>query len=99
MLIEACNLIDQMKIADADAESGPSAGRYFDRLSTSLYEYMLCHMQFAPYRGSSTGVVATEGSVKSLPLASLGDFVRGRMSEAERQVEGLFESLLAEAFS
>jgi hypothetical protein len=24
--------------------------------------------------------------------------LRGRMSEAERQVEGLFESLLAEAF-
>ena len=25
--------------------------------------------------------------------------LRGRMSEGERQVEGLFESLLAEAFS
>jgi hypothetical protein len=35
------------------------------------------------------GVVATEGSVESL---------RGRMGESERQVEGLFESLLAEAF-
>ena len=39
----------------------------------------------------------------SLPLASLGDFVRGRISafeprESTRQVEGLFESLLAEAF-
>ena len=43
--------------------------------------------------------------VESLPLATLAltgcsarDFVRGRMSEAERQVEGLFESLLVEAF-
>jgi len=41
------------------------------------------------------GVVAR---VESLPLASLGDFVRGRMSEAGRQVNGLFERLLAEAF-
>jgi hypothetical protein len=39
--------------------------------------------------------------VESLPLAAkrLGDFVRGRMGESTRQVEGLFESLLAEAFS
>jgi hypothetical protein len=47
-------------------------------------------------------VVATEGDqreVELLPLASLGDFGRGRMSEAERQVERLFESLLAESFA
>jgi hypothetical protein len=37
--------------------------------------------------------------VESLPLPSLGNFVRGRMGESARQVEGLFESLLAEAFS
>jgi hypothetical protein len=36
------------------------------------------------------GVVATEGSVESL---------RGRMSEAEMQVENLFESLLAQSFA
>ena len=46
------------------------------------------------------GVVAR---VESLPLAAkpLGDFVRGRMgaSQSTRQVEGLFESLLAEAYS
>ena len=44
------------------------------------------------------GVVAR---VEALPLASLGDFVRGRMgaSQSTRQVEGLFESLLAESFS
>jgi hypothetical protein len=46
--------------------------------------------------------------VNGLPLAALGDFVRGRMgaSQSTRQVvgracrdlEGLFESLLAEAF-
>jgi hypothetical protein len=43
------------------------------------------------------GVVAR---VESLPLAAkrLGDFVRGMMSEGERQVEGLFESLLAQSF-
>jgi hypothetical protein len=49
------------------------------------------------------GVVAR---VESLPLAAkrLGDDVRGRMppsgmiSEGERQVDGLFESLLAESF-
>ena len=37
--------------------------------------------------------------IESLPLASLGDFVRGRMgaSQSTRQVEGLFESLLAES--
>ena len=36
--------------------------------------------------------------IESLPLASLGDFVRGRMGESTRGVEGLFESLLAESF-
>jgi hypothetical protein len=43
------------------------------------------------------GVVAR---VESLPLAAkrLGDFVRGRMSESARQVDGLFESLLSESF-
>jgi hypothetical protein len=43
------------------------------------------------------GVVAR---VESLPLTSFGDFVRGRMgaSQSTRQVEGLFVSLLAEAF-
>jgi hypothetical protein len=44
--------------------------------------------------------------VESLPLAAkrLRDFVRGRISafeprESTRQVEGLFESLLSEAFA
>jgi hypothetical protein len=36
--------------------------------------------------------------VESLPLTSFGDFVRGRMGESTRQVEGLFESLLAQNF-
>jgi hypothetical protein len=35
------------------------------------------------------GVAATEGNVESLP---------GRMGESTRQVEGLFESLLAKVF-
>ena len=46
---------------------------------------------FAPLLGYSTGVVRR---VESLPIP-----VRwGRMVEATRQVEGLFESLLAESF-
>ena len=40
------------------------------------------------------GVVAR---VESLPVPVL--WGRGKMSEAGRQVEGLFESLLAESFS
>jgi hypothetical protein len=54
--------------------------------------------EFAPcasLRGSSTGVVAR---VESLPLTTFGDFVRGRMGESARQVENLFESLLARSF-
>jgi hypothetical protein len=33
------------------------------------------------------------------PLLRSGDLRRGRMAEAERQVEGLFESLLSEVFA
>jgi len=51
-------------------------------------------------------VVELGRDIESLPLASLGDFVRGRMGEATRQalgracrdLEGLFESLLSESF-
>lgn len=77
-------------------------------------EVTIMQEEFVPsatLRGSATGVVRR---VESLPLAAkrLGDFVRGRNSafeprEAEmqapcracRDIEGLFESLLAEAFS
>jgi hypothetical protein len=62
----------------------------------STLEYLL---------SASAGVVAR---VESLPLAAerLGDFVRGRMGESTRQasgracrdLEGLFESLLAQSF-
>ncbi len=54
-------------------------------------EFLLCPQE------EFAGVVVR---LESLPLAAkrLGDFVRGRMSEAERQVEGLFESLLAQSF-
>jgi len=45
LLIEACNLIDQMKIAEQNQ----------DLRQGDLYEYMLGHMQFAPCWGSSTG--------------------------------------------
>jgi hypothetical protein len=48
---------------------------------------------------SSTACIAgVVTRVESLPLVSLGDFVRGRMGESTRQVEGLFESLLAQSF-
>ena len=51
-----------------------------------LMNRFILQEEFAPYWGSSTGVVARfEG-------------LRGRMSEAERQVEGSFESLLSESF-
>jgi hypothetical protein len=43
-------------------------------------------------------VVEPSRDIESLPLALLGDFVRGRMGESERQVKGLFESLLSESF-
>ena len=44
-LIEACNLIDQMKIAEQNQDL--RQGDTSTRLSASLYEYMLGHMQFA----------------------------------------------------
>ncbi len=45
--------------------------------------------------GWQEGFAGVVARVESLPLATLGDFVRGRMG---RQVNGLFESLLAESF-
>jgi hypothetical protein len=55
--------------------------------STTILEMISLPEEFSPYRGSSTGVVAR---VESLQAS---------MAESARQVEGLFESLLAEAFS
>ena len=95
-----------------------SAGRHFGRLSASLYEYMLGHMQFAGRGGqfrtprhiirmTSSPSVAS-GVVQMPPLSLQEEFagvvvrvegLRGRMGEAGRQVEGLFESLLAKAFN
>jgi len=60
-----------------------------------MIEYMHDQLFYRNRKIQFTGVVAR---VESLPLASLGDYVRGRMGESTRQVEGLFESLLAEAF-
>ena len=59
-------------------------------MKSKIYIYLLSLQE------GFAGVVAR---VESLPLVSLGDFVRGRMGESTRQMEGLFESLLAEAFS
>jgi len=53
-------------------------------------------LSFIDKKEEFAGLVAR---VESLPLTSLGDFVRGRMGESERQVDGLFESLLAQSFS
>jgi hypothetical protein len=63
-------------------------------------------VSFATLRGRfAAGVVARRRTelvevVESLPLAAkrLGDFVRGRMGESERQVDGLFQSLLSQSF-
>ena len=60
--------------------------RHIEMKLFSTLEYLL---------SAFAGVVAR---VELLPLASLGDFVRGRMGESTRQVNGLFESLLEEAF-
>ncbi len=49
--------------------------------------------EFAPF-GDDTGVVARASCRVHRDIESL----RGRMGESERQVEGLFESLLAESF-
>ena len=48
----------------------------------------------------NTGFAGVVARVESLPFASLGDFVRGRMgaSQSTRQVDGLFESVLSESF-
>jgi hypothetical protein len=45
-------------------------------------------------------VVEPSRDIESLPLAAIGDFVRGLMGDSQsmRQVEGLFESLLAQSF-
>ena len=61
--------------------------RYLVRLaSLSTHGLRRTRVTMKPVRSELAGVVAR---VESL---------RGRMSEAGRQVEGLFESLLAEAF-
>jgi hypothetical protein len=39
------------------------------------------------------------GRSAAAPVLARVESLRGRMGESERQVEGLFESLLAEAFS
>ena len=53
---------------------------------------------------SAHGLCGTRGTMKPVRSELAGvvarvESLRGRMSEAERQVEGLFESLLAESFS
>ena len=67
-------------------------------------EFSYVQEEFAPYatlRGSATGVVARAVVEPGRDIESL----RGRMppsgiiSEAGRQVNGLFESLLLEAFN
>lgn len=65
----------------------------------AVVSLMSLQIEFVPFASLwgrlAAGVVAW---VESLPLATLGDFVRGRISESERQVDRLFESLLAEVF-
>ena len=84
-LIEACNLIDQMKIAEQNQD-----------VQGDLYEYMLGHMQFAGRGGQYRTPRQQE---EFAGLVARVESLRGRMGESMRQVAGLFESLLAEAFS
>jgi hypothetical protein len=44
-------------------------------------------------------VIGLRSSVCFASVVARVESLRGRMGESERQVEGLFESLLAEAFS
>jgi len=109
LLVEAVNLIDKMEISQQNQYL--RQGDTSMLLSASLNEYLLSHLSLAgctsspsvasgngqfrtPQQEEYAGVVATEGSVESL---------RGRNSafeprEAGRQVEGFFESLLAQSF-
>lgn len=54
-----------------------------------------------PTRGRcrKTTVCGLSSTVCFAGVVARVESLRGRMSEGERQVEGLFESLLAEAFS
>ena len=52
LLIEACNLIDQMKIAEQNQD-----------VQGDLYEYMLGHMQFAGRGGADRVATRADGRV------------------------------------
>jgi hypothetical protein len=74
LLIEACNLIDQMKIAEQNQD-----------LQGDLYEYMLGHMQFAPFGDLRRGAVARAVVAKSPKGEPSRDIecLRGRISAFE----------------
>jgi hypothetical protein len=61
-----------------------------------LYEYMLNHLNIARRNGPFHMSRQREEFASEV---SRFEALRGRMSEAERQVEGLFQSLLAQSFS
>jgi hypothetical protein len=86
LLIKACNLIDQMKIAEQNQ----------DLRQGDLYEYMLGHMQFAGRGGQLCMLLSLQEELAG--VVARVESLRGRMGESARQVEGLFESLLAESF-
>jgi hypothetical protein len=86
LLIKACNLIDQMKIAEQNQ----------DLRQGDLYEYMLGHMQFAGRGGQLCMLLSLQEELAG--VVARVESLRGRMGESARQVEGLFESLLSESF-
>ena len=63
--------------------------------AASLYEYTLGHLQFAGQNGQIRTLLSLQEEFANV-MARV-ESLRGRMSEAKRQVEGLFESLLTEA--
>lgn len=83
LLIEACKLIDQMEISQQNQD-----------VQGDLYEYLLSHLSIA----GRNGQFRTPRQEEFAGVVARGESLRGRMSEGERQVEGLFESFLSKAF-
>ena len=89
LLIEACNLIDRMQISqqNQDLRQGNLYG-----YDLSLQEELVLD---ASRRGRFAAGVTAQAVVE--PYRDV-ESLRGRMSEAGRQVDGLFGSLLSECF-
>jgi len=87
LLIEACKLIDQMEISQQNQ----------DLRQGNLYEYLLSHLSIAGRNGQFRTLLNLQEEFAG--VVARVESLRGRMSEGERQVEGLFKSLLAQSFA